>query len=70
LYRSKHKDTTELISHSSVQDILDCVLLLEVGRTKRNVNIDRDDAIRTRISEKLIGKITKVVKSICISAVR
>jgi hypothetical protein len=70
LYRSKRKDTTELVSYSSVQDVLDCVLLLEVGRTKRNVDVDRDNAIRTRTSEKLMGKITKVVKSICISAVR
>jgi hypothetical protein len=70
LYRSKRKDTTELVSYSSVQDVLDCVLLLEVGRTKRNVNVNRDNAIRTCMSKKLIGKITKVVESICISAVR
>jgi hypothetical protein len=69
LYRSERKDTTELVSYSSVQDVPDCVLLLEVSRTKRNINVDRDNAIRTCTSEKLIGKITKVVKSIYMSAV-
>lgn len=41
---------------------------MEVGRTKRDVDVDRDDAIATRTSEKLVGKIAEVVESICMSA--
>jgi hypothetical protein len=39
LYRSKCKNPEELTSHSRVQDVPHSVVLVEVGRTLRNVNV-------------------------------
>jgi hypothetical protein len=68
-YRSKRKNAPELISHSSVQNVPDCVVLVEVGRTKRNVDVDRDYATRARTSKELVSNIAEMIEGSCMSTV-
>jgi hypothetical protein len=69
LYRSECKNPEELASHSRVQDVLHSVVLVEVGRTLRNVDVGWNDASRTGTGKEPMSDIDKVVTSSQVSAV-
>jgi hypothetical protein len=67
-YRSERENPAELISNSLVHDVPHGVVLVEVGRALRNVDVGGNDATSTRTSEELMGDVDKVVKGSRVSA--
>lgn len=68
LYGSKRKNTADLVSNSLVHDVPDSVVLVEVGRTLRNVDAGRNDTAGSRTSEELVSDVDEVVKGSRVSA--
>jgi len=69
-YRSKREDAAKLISNSQVQDVPDSVVLVEVGRTLGDADVDWNDTTRRRTSQQLVCNSSKMVGRLGKSASR
>ena len=69
LYGSERENPAELVSNILVHDVPHSVVLVEVDRTLRNVDVGRDNAASSRTGNELVSNVNQVVKSSRVSAV-
>ena len=68
-YGSERENPAELVSNILVHDVPHSVVLVEVSRTLRNVDVGRDNAASGRTGDELVSNVDQVVKSSRVSAV-
>ena len=57
LYRSKRENLVELVSNILAYNVLHSIVLVEVSRTLRNVNIRQDNAASSCTGDELVSNV-------------